>query len=66
MSETVTVGLTDSQRDLLIRGLRYVRSSVMLEVREPTTQDDEERRMQLRDIAQLVDRLNVSEPGKPR
>lgn len=66
MSETVTVGLTDSQRDLLLRGLRYVRSSVMLEVREPSTEDDEERRIQLRDIAQLVDRLSASEPGKPR
>ena len=66
MSETVTVGLTDAQRDLLLRGLRYVRSSVMLEVREPSTQDDDERRHQLRDIAQLVDRLNASEPGKPR
>ncbi len=66
MNETVTVGLTDSQRDLLIRGLRYVRSSVMLEVREPSPEDDEDRRTQLRDIAQLVERLNQSEPGKPR
>ena len=62
MSETVTVGLTDSQRDLLIRGLRYVRSSVMLEVREPSSEDDDERRTQLKDIAQLVDRLGGTKP----
>ena len=37
MSETLNVGLTKPQRELLLRGLRFVRSAVMLEVREPST-----------------------------
>ena len=57
MSDTLTVGLTDKQRELLLRGLKYVRSSVMLEIREPSTDDEDQRRGQLRDIATLTEQL---------
>ena len=46
MSETLTVGLTKQQRELLLRGLRFVRSSVVLEVREPSTEVDTDRATQ--------------------
>ena len=36
MGENLTVGLTNDQRELLLRGLRYVRSAVLLEMDEPT------------------------------
>ena len=58
MSQTVTVGMTQEQRDLVLRGLRFVRSSVMLEVLDPTPETDEQRRAELREINQLVERLN--------
>ena len=58
MSQTVNVGLTPEQRDLLLRGLRFVRSSVMLEMLDPAPETHEQRRSQLREINQLVERLN--------
>jgi hypothetical protein len=63
MSETLTVGLTPEQRELLLRGLRYVRSSVALEIREPSPQVDADRRMQLGEIAQLVQHLEGAHPA---
>jgi hypothetical protein len=61
MSETLTVGLTKPQRDLLLRGLRYIRSSVLLEPREPSDEVVADRRSQLDEISDLVSRLSRSE-----
>lgn len=58
MSETVNVELTESERDVLLRGLRYVRSSIMLDVRDPEPEDEARRSDELHEIAMLVDRLN--------
>lgn len=58
MSETITVGLTRQERDLLLRGLRYVRSDVMLEIRDPSPAVEQDRQKQLREIASLVEQLN--------
>ena len=33
------VELTTQERDMLVRGLRYVRSAIMLELREPNRED---------------------------
>lgn len=66
MSETLTVGLTKHQRDLLLRGLRYVRSSVLLEPREPSVEVDGDRHTQLSQISQLVTQLSGSESAKAR
>ena len=65
MSETLNVGLTKRQRDLLLRGLRFVRSSVLLEMREPGSDVEEDRGNELRDIASLVDQLNGAETANP-
>lgn len=63
MSETLTVGLTQSQRDLLIRGLRFVRSSVMLEIQEPTDDVVTNRNRNLNEIAQLFEQLGSPIPA---
>lgn len=64
MSETLHVGLSESQRELLLRGLRYVRSSVMLEVADPTPEFEAERTDQLLQISNLVSRLNSASPPR--
>jgi hypothetical protein len=51
---------TDSDRKVLLQGLRYVRSSIMLETRDPTEDDEARRGEQLRDIADIVHRLNAT------
>lgn len=50
---------TDEERQVLLRGLRYVRSSIMLESRDPTEADEAKRGEQLQGIASLVERLNA-------
>ena len=61
MNETLTIGLTKQQRDLLLRGLRYVRSSVLLEPRDPSPEVDTDRRSQITEIADLVRTLSGAE-----
>lgn len=65
MSGSLSVGLTKPQKELLLRGLRYVRSSVLLEPREPCEEVDTDRRAQLDQISQLVSQLNEAE-GAPK
>jgi len=64
MGETLHVGLNDSQRELLLRGLRYVRSSVLLEVREPTPEVVADRTGQLQEINALVNQLSGARPPR--
>ncbi|MGE3314818.1 MAG: hypothetical protein AB7O26_06835 [Planctomycetaceae bacterium] len=64
MGETLHVGLNETQRELLLRGLRYVRSSVMLEVADPTPEFEAERSNQLQQISTLVSRLNSASPPR--
>lgn len=54
MSELTHLELNDRQRELLLRGLRYVRSSRMLEIRETPDKDEEERASELTEIRHLV------------
>lgn len=58
MSENVNVELNQSEREVLLRGLRFVRSSIMLDVRDPETEDERRRSSELTAIANLVNRLN--------
>lgn len=62
MSNSQALELTQTQRDVLLRGLRYVRSSIMLDVRDPNPQDEARRSGELQEISQLVDRLNAVTP----
>lgn len=58
MSDTIRFELTDRQRELLLRGLRYVRSSRMLEIREVPDSIADERRSELNEIRNLVEMLD--------
>ena len=50
--------LSDRQRELLLRGLRFVRSSRMLEIREVPDKIAEERQTELNEIRCLVELLD--------
>ena len=64
MNETIAVELTKEQRDLLLRGLRFVRSSVLLETRQPSAAVTAERLQSIDAISVLVDELNGARPAK--
>lgn len=63
MCETVVVELTKEQRDLLLRGLRFVRSSVLLKTRQPSAEVTAERLQNIDAISVLVDELNGARPA---
>lgn len=66
MSEPLHLELNDRQREILLRGLRYVRSSRMLEFREAPDTADAERREELGQILQLCELLDrKSRRGEP-
>jgi hypothetical protein len=58
MSEQVTLELSKEQRDVLLQGLRYVRSSIMLTVEDPTPTYVTERSSRLREVADLSNLLS--------
>ncbi len=58
MSELMHLELSDRQRELLLRGLRYVRSSRMLEIRDTDDTSAEERTTELTEIRHLVAMLD--------
>jgi|HubBroStandDraft_2_1064218.scaffolds.fasta_scaffold186070_1 hypothetical protein len=63
MSETMSVGLTEDQREILLRGLRFVRSAVALEVYDSTPETDIQRSSKLREIRQLAEYLEGARPA---
>ena len=63
MSETQSVDLTKQQQELLLQGLRYVRSSTLLNICEPSPEVEENRKNRLQEIAGLVEQLNGSQPA---
>jgi len=54
MSELLPLELNQQQRDVLIRGLRYVRSSVMLTTQDLTPELEQARSEELRQLADLT------------
>ena len=58
MPADISLELSDADRKLLLRGLRYVRSAIMLEARDPTEEDEANRKAELNNIADIVERLN--------
>jgi hypothetical protein len=63
MSEPMNVGLTEEQREILLKGLRFVRSAVALEVYDSTPETDAQRSSKLREIRQLADYLEGVRPA---
>ncbi len=60
--EMMQIEVSTQERDVLLRGLRYVRSSIMLELREPAKDDTYRRSMDLDEIQMLCQRLESSDP----
>lgn len=63
MTQNVTLGISDSQREILLQGLRYVSSSLRLDPRDPDPELDADRDRQLGEIRELVDQLNGTPAG---
>ena len=59
MNAQLQLELNDRQRELLLRGLRYVRSSRMLEFRELSEITEDQRRDELGEIRRLSDLLDT-------
>jgi hypothetical protein len=57
MVDSLTVALTKQQRDLVLQGLRYIRSSRRLAFREPLAPPVAEREDELREIAFLMGQI---------
>lgn len=58
MSENLSVDLNKYQRDLLLEGLRYLRSSRRFEFRETSAPPDPRRTGDLQEIAVLMNQLD--------
>jgi hypothetical protein len=66
MNDAMSVDLDHQERDILLRALRRVRSSVALAVCDPTPDSLEQKDQDLRDIESLMARLNGSEKKNGR
>lgn len=62
MDGLLHIELTSHERDVLLRGLRYVRSAIMLETREPSSEDTHRRSGMLDEIQNLSQRLENTDP----
>jgi hypothetical protein len=66
MAEMLSLELSDRQREILLRGLRFVRRSRMLEFRDTTEITEDERVDELREIQQLNSLIEGNQPTKQR
>ena len=59
MNETITLEVTKDQKEILMRGLRFVRSQILLDINDlPDNESDEKRRADARRVAELTEHLN--------
>lgn len=59
MSESISLELTKDQKEILLKGLRFVRSSIMLDINDlPTNESEDERRVNLRQVTELAEHVN--------
>ncbi len=56
--QEVLSGVTEQQRDILLRGLRFVRSSVKLGMSNPTPEADEARANDLKQVEALIAQID--------
>ncbi|HEX6983862.1 MAG TPA: hypothetical protein VF170_00735 [Planctomycetaceae bacterium] len=57
MTDTQNLGLTKDQLDLVLRGLRFVRSAISMELLDPSDETAARRSRQLREVDSLVRQL---------
>ena len=58
MNQSIAIEFDKEERDLLLLGLRHVRSSIAMEVQDPTEENVRLRRDRIRDVEQLIARLS--------
>lgn len=58
MTDSQSLGLSPEQKELILRGLRFVRSAISMELCDPSDQSDARRAAQLREVDSLVRELN--------
>ncbi len=58
MTDTQSLGLSKDQLDLVLRGLRFVRSSISMELLEHTDEKIATRSQRLREVDGLVNQLS--------
>jgi hypothetical protein len=64
MSDPQKLDLTNEECDILVKGLRYVRSSIMLDPQDSTPEDQQVRSLQINKIQNLMSRLGkTSKPN---
>ena len=64
MSDPQKLDLTTEECDILVKGLRYVRSSIMLDPQDSTPEDQQVRSLQINKIQNLMSRLGkTSKPN---
>lgn len=56
--QEVMNGVTEQQKDIILRGLRFVRSSVMLGMSTPTEEANESRAKDLQQVEALIAQIN--------
>lgn len=61
MSESLTFELNDEQREVLLRGLRYVRRSIMLNQEDPSSTYVEQRQGAIHEVEALSELIS----GRP-
>jgi hypothetical protein len=61
MSNAISVDLDNQERDILLRGLRHVRSSIALAVCDPTPESEQQRGEDLQNVEMLIARLSGSQ-----
>jgi hypothetical protein len=57
MANSPNLDLTDRQRELLIQGLRFVRSGILLEPRDPSEDVRDERNRNVHEVEELISRI---------
>lgn len=58
MNQSTAFEFDKEERDLLLLGLRHVRSSIAMEVQDPTEENVRLRRDRIRDVEELISRLS--------
>lgn len=59
MNETITLELTKENKEIIMKGLRFVRSQIMLDINDlPTAASEEERRAKLQQVTELTEHLS--------
>lgn len=66
MAETLNLELSDRQREILLKGLRFVRRCRMLEARDTSEITEDERTEELREIQQLNSLIEGGRSTKQR